>query len=536
MPQYTSTTTTSSGLVVNAVLDTESGQTTYTVTTPSGASATKTVPNGTPPNSSSLLSTENLTGVGDGKSGLFAQLSAAGATDIGSPSAATNAVSSVTSDVTTQSTVARTAAEASGNPPPDNPTPATPVTPADDPNATPAPSTPSIENAAPAPTTAQTNASIISTITGGTATSTTVDTNTVIDDGSDPFVSNGESTISALDTNTVIDDGSDPYVSNGQSTISSPDTNTVIDDRSDPYVSNGQSTIPPITSTSPSSSNAIGVVKAITRSTATSQDSASFQKAKDWRVRISLAPNSNYLYNAPDPGILAPLNAKNGTNGVIFPYTPNISVAYAAGYDATDIAHSNYKVFQYKGSSVDSISITGDFTAQDTNEANYLLAVIHFFRSVTKMFYGQDNNPKPGVPPPLCYLSGFGTYQFDNHPMAITNFTYTTPTDVDYIRAGSQTNMPGQSTSQQPSLLNSIATAASAVRLLTSNLTAKTPNFQRQNAAINSDATYVPTKISIAITAIPVVSRNDISNTFSLEKYATGQLLQGSKRNGGGIW
>ena len=194
------------------------------------------------------------------------------------------------------------------------------------------------------------------------------------------------------------------------------------------------------------------------------------------------------------------------------------------------------RYFQYKGSSVDSISITGDFTAQDTNEANYLLAVIHFFRSVTKMFYGQDNNPKPGVPPPLCYLSGFGTYQFDNHPMAITNFTYTTPTDVDYIRAGSQTNMPGQSTSQQPSLLNSIATAASAVRLLTSNLTAKTPNFQRQNAAINSDATYVPTKISIAITAIPVVSRNDISNTFSLEKYATGQLLQGSKRNGGGIW
>jgi hypothetical protein len=303
------------------------------------------------------------------------------------------------------------------------------------------------------------------------------------------------------------------------------------------YYENNGAASTSVTSTAPSgSSNAIGVVKSAAQKTATTQDSVSFQKAKDWRVRISLAPNSNYLYNAPSPGILAPLSAKTGTGGVIFPYTPNISVAYAASYDPTDVAHSNYKIFQYKNSSVDSISITGDFTAQDTNEANYLLAVIHFFRSVTKMFYGQDNNPKPGVPPPLCYLSGFGTYQFDNHPMVITSFTYTTPTDVDYIRAGSVTNMPGQSVAQQSSTLNTSSLAASAIRLLTSNLTARAPNFQKQNSSINSDATYVPTKISIAISALPVVARNDISNRFSLEKYATGQLLQGSKNNGGGIW
>lgn len=272
------------------------------------------------------------------------------------------------------------------------------------------------------------------------------------------------------------------------------------------------------------------------QSQATKQDSASFQKAKDWRVRLSLAPGAKYLYKGvskTEAGILAPLQ---DTDGVIFPYTPNISVAYAAGYDATDIAHSNYKVYQYKGSSVDNVTITGDFTAQDTTEANYMLAVIHFFRSVTKMFYGQDQNPKNGVPPPLVYLSGFGTYQFDNHPLAITNFTYTTPTDVDYIRAGSQTNMPGQNVSGQTGVLNTLASAASAVRLLTSNLTARAPNFRTQNSAINSDATYVPTKLSISITAVPVVSRNDISNRFSLKEYASGKLLQGSKNNGGGIW
>jgi hypothetical protein len=67
-------------------------------------------------------------------------------------------------------------------------------------------------------------------------------------------------------------------------------------------------------------------------------------------------------------------------------------------------------------------------------------------------------------------------------------------------------------------------------------LGARAPNFQRQASTINSDATYVPTKMQIAITCIPIVTRNDISNNFSLKKYATGELLQGSKHNGGGIW
>jgi len=270
-----------------------------------------------------------------------------------------------------------------------------------------------------------------------------------------------------------------------------------------------------------------------TRATATKDDTANFKQKPDWRARLSLAPNSNYLYNVPkgQAGILAPLQA---TDGVIFPYTPGISVTYSAGYDPSDLVHSNYKVYQYKGSSVDTVSITGDFTAQDTTEANYLLAVIHFFRSVTKMFYGQDQNPNNGVPPPLCYLSGFGAYTFDAHPLVVTNFTYSTPTDVDYIRAGSQTNQPGVNISQQNSILNSFV--PSVVRTAINGLAPKLPNFSTQNSMINSEATYVPTKIQLQITCIPIVTRNDISNKFSLKEYATGALLRGSKRSGGGIW
>jgi hypothetical protein len=269
------------------------------------------------------------------------------------------------------------------------------------------------------------------------------------------------------------------------------------------------------------------------RSQATTGDTTSSQQKLDWRAKLSLAPKSNYLYNVKkgQAGILNPLQE---TNGVIFPYTPAISVTYAAGYDISELVHSNYKIYQYKGSSVDAVSITADFTAQDTNEANYLLAVIHFFRSVTKMFYGQDQDPKAGVPPPLCYLSGFGAYTYDAHPLVVTNFTYATPTDVDYIRAGSQTNQPGQNVSQQNSTLNTFS--QSVQRTTINGLKPAPPNFQTQNSLINSEATYVPTKIQLQITCIPIVTRNDISNTFSLEKYATGQLLRGSKRSGGGIW
>jgi hypothetical protein len=269
-----------------------------------------------------------------------------------------------------------------------------------------------------------------------------------------------------------------------------------------------------------------------TRTTATNQDAVSFEKAKDWRVRLSLAPSAKYLYKADNPGILKALAA---TNGVIFPYTPNVSVVYAANYDASELVHSNYKIYNYKNSAVDTVSITCDFTAQDTTEANYLLAVIHFFRSVTKMFYGRDENPRNGTPPPLCYLSGLGTFQFDNHPLVVSNFTYTLPTDVDYIRVGSQTNQPGQNVQQQTFPVNT-QDSSSLSRILSSGLGARAPNFQRQASTINSDATYVPTKMQIAITCIPIVTRNDISNSFSLKKYATGELLQGSKRNGGGIW
>jgi hypothetical protein len=255
----------------------------------------------------------------------------------------------------------------------------------------------------------------------------------------------------------------------------------------------------------------------------------------DWRVRLSLSPNANYLYNAGTPrgsgaGILAPLAA---TDGVIFPYTPSISTTYTANYEQYDLVHSNYRGVFYKNSRVGDISIRGTFTAQDTTEANYLLAVIHFFRSATKMFYGQD--AERGTPPPVCLLNGLGQYQFSDHPVVISSFNYTTPDDVDYIRAGNPNNYGSNLLNRRAAVASNPggSSLAGAFRLVNALLpkgaTPQVPSQGTVNASVENTAgaTYVPTKMEIDITLIPVQTRAQVSQQFSLKGFAEGRLLKG---------
>ena len=257
----------------------------------------------------------------------------------------------------------------------------------------------------------------------------------------------------------------------------------------------------------------------------------------DWRVRIRLAPQANYLYRARPPGILNPLVQ---TDGVIFPYVPTIQTSYQAAYDRTPLTHSNYQGYFYKNSSVGDINITGTFTAQDTKEAEYLLAVIHFFRSATKMFYGKDEYR--GAPPPLVELSGFGAYQFNNHPCLISNFQYSLPNAVDYIRVNP--NNQGQNlvinrnqTSSSP--VSTIETALNRISSLVNLATGQgvAPGaqgrgstdlgFVAQTVSGTTQTTYVPTKIEITVTLLPVQTRSQVSQQFSLKKFAAGDLLRG---------
>ena len=259
---------------------------------------------------------------------------------------------------------------------------------------------------------------------------------------------------------------------------------------------------------------------------------------EDWRVRLSLGPGAQYLYNDGNPGILAPLKASGGTDGVIFPYTPTITTTYSANYEQYDLIHSNYRGIFYKNSRVGDIQVRGTFTAQNTTEANYLLAVIHFFRSATKMFYGQDTVLR-GTPPPICLLNGFGGYQFSNHPVVISSFNYTLPNDVDYIRTTNPNNF-GLNLNNRYNPAGASLPAGGSLAGLNRLLNAipgglkkgALPNVPAPNTVVgsvtnNTPSSYVPTKMEIDITLIPVQSRSQVSQQFSLKGFANGDLLKG---------
>lgn len=164
------------------------------------------------------------------------------------------------------------------------------------------------------------------------------------------------------------------------------------------------------------------------------------------------------------------------TGGVLFPYPPTISVGHRANYEMENLLHSNYTTPYYTHSSVDSIGIQARFTAQTETDANYILAMMHFFRTVTKMFYaGQSNR---GTPPPVLFLDAYGQYMFDHIPIVVKEFQYTLPNDVNYM----------------------------------------TINFQ-------NTICKVPLDLTISLDTMPVYSRNKISNQFDLQKFSKGGLL-----------
>jgi hypothetical protein len=193
--------------------------------------------------------------------------------------------------------------------------------------------------------------------------------------------------------------------------------------------------------------------------------------SKDWRVRIS----NDIIYDENNK-VLSKLV---GTQGLVWPYLPSITMSHSATYDTIQTAHTNYPFYAYKSSQVDDISIAGQFTVQSQDEGLYWLAAVHFLRTVTKMYFGQG--PNLGNPPPICKLNGYGDFVYNNVPIIVKSFNVTLEKDCDYI----------------------------AVQIG------------------NSDVSYVPTISNITANVSPVYSREKIKS-FNLTDFAQGKLILGN--------
>ena len=158
----------------------------------------------------------------------------------------------------------------------------------------------------------------------------------------------------------------------------------------------------------------------------------------DWRVRITCQWN---IFNSPLFALL------ENTGGVVWPYMPNITVATKANYTTVDPTHGNYSFQTYKNSVVDDIQISGEFSCETATDAAYWIAATTFFKTATKMFFGQGEFA--GNPPLVCNLTGYGASIFDKVPVIIKSFSVDLKDDVNYIRCdtfGTNTWVPVLST------------------------------------------------------------------------------------------
>lgn len=163
--------------------------------------------------------------------------------------------------------------------------------------------------------------------------------------------------------------------------------------------------------------------------------------SNDWRVRLRIPFDQIF------PEAKTMFKPLADTNGLIWPYLPNIKIATKANYKTENPIHNNFPYQFYQNSQVEDITIDGEFSVQNQVDGLYWIAATMFLRTATKMFYGQGNFA--GNPPVICTLSGYGTQVFNNVPVVIKNFSVDLKDDVNYIQVnvnGAPTWVPAMST------------------------------------------------------------------------------------------
>jgi hypothetical protein len=189
----------------------------------------------------------------------------------------------------------------------------------------------------------------------------------------------------------------------------------------------------------------------------------------DWRVRIRAPIAQLFPESVGTNGLLQPLVA---TNGMIWPYLPNITITTKANYKPENPTHNNFAYNFYQNSNVEAIQIAGEFSVQNSTDGLYWIAATMFLRTATKMFYGQGDFA--GNPPIICTLSGYGTHVFNDIPVVVTSFSVDLKDDVNYIQVD-----------------------------------------------VNGSPTWVPAMSTISVTLSPMYNRQ-VMRSFSLQKFAAG--------------
>ena len=142
-----------------------------------------------------------------------------------------------------------------------------------------------------------------------------------------------------------------------------------------------------------------------------------------------------------------------------------------------------------------------------------------------------------GQPPPLVQMTGLGPHQFNGHKCVVQQFNYTLPENIDYVRTSAGGPKDNKTVIQSRAKLEGngdqfgiFGIAGRIGRLLGIGATqgAENPRIEQTDPYSSSGlsragASYVPTKIELSITLLPVVSRQNQTQEYSTRGYATGE-------------
>lgn len=165
-------------------------------------------------------------------------------------------------------------------------------------------------------------------------------------------------------------------------------------------------------------------------------DAGKLGETYDWRAR--LRPKNGGIeqfYNKTgvnDNYLLKPLEA---TRGLVWQYTPTIFLSGSAEYNEALMQGMNYPINTFISSRPPDIPVTADFSANNIEEARYLLAIMAFLKICTKAYFGDDAVAKgrAGVPPPVLLFEYLGDHGFNKVPVVVTNWSMQLPDNVDYV-------------------------------------------------------------------------------------------------------
>jgi hypothetical protein len=115
--------------------------------------------------------------------------------------------------------------------------------------------------------------------------------------------------------------------------------------------------------------------------------------------------------------------------GILFPNQPDISYSQGVNYSPYSLTHTNYNFNAYNNTPSPNIQVTAQFSQVTDQEHAYLQGVIHFLRSVTKMFYGINDGGTAGVPPPVLRFSALGL--FKDLKVQVSSFSLILSSDTD---------------------------------------------------------------------------------------------------------